>query len=166
MKRAMCLVWGLFFLLSGPVLAAGFKKLEPQEPPALALPDMIGAKHALDDYKGQVVLVNFWAAWCPPCRREMPSMQRLKVKMAGHPFAILAVDSAEPREEVAAFLETIKVDFTVLLDPGAAATKRWRVYALPTSFLIDGEGKVRYVLSGPAEWDEGEALSLIESLMQ
>ncbi len=166
MKRTISWICGLIVMLSAQAMASGFKKLDPQDPPPLMLPDMQGRKHAIEDYKGRVVLVNFWAAWCPPCRREMPSMQRLKVKMTGRPFAILAVDSAEPREDVAEFLEAMKVDFTVLLDTSGAATRRWKVYALPTSFLVDREGRVRYALSGPAEWDEGETLGLIESLLQ
>lgn len=162
--------WALaatLLLLGNPVFAAGgFRTLDPVDPPALSLDDLSGTPHTLGEYRGKVVLVNFWAAWCPPCRREMPSMQRLKEKMTGRGFAILGIDSAEPRDEVIAFLQTIKVDFPILLDPDSAATKRWKVYALPTSFLIDRRGKVRYSLAGPAEWDEGEAIRHIEHLLR
>jgi thiol-disulfide isomerase/thioredoxin len=158
----------LVLVLSSPqlVAAGGFRKLDSVLPPSLVLPDMSGASTKLDDYKGKVVLVNFWATWCPPCRREMPSMQRLQEKMAGQPFVVLGVDSAEPREDVMAFLEVVRVGFPILLDIDSTVTKRWKVYALPTSFIVDRTGRIRYSLSGPTEWDEGEALQLIESLLR
>jgi thiol-disulfide isomerase/thioredoxin len=167
MLRRWALVASLLLLLGNQVLAAGgLRRLEPIDPPALSLNDLGGTPHTLAAYRGKVVLVNFWATWCPPCRREMPSMQRLKEKMTGQDFVILGIDSAEPRDDVTAFLETVRVDFPILLDPESAATKRWKVYALPTSFLIDRHGKVRYSLAGPAEWDEGEAIRHIELLLR
>jgi thiol-disulfide isomerase/thioredoxin len=152
-------------IVSQAFAAGGFKKLDPVPSPPLVLQDLAGVERNLQDFKDKVVLVNFWATWCPPCRREMPSMQRLKEKMAGRQFLILGVDSAEQREEVMAFLEMVKVGFPILLDQDSSATRRWKVYALPTSFIIDRKGKVRHSLSGPTEWDEGEAVQLIESLL-
>lgn len=167
MMRLHTLFFTLIFLMASQSFAAGgFRQLDPVSPPDLALKDLAGVSRSLDDYKGKVVLVNFWATWCPPCRREMPSMQRLKEKMSGRSFVMLGVDSAEQREEVEAFLKLVKVDFPILLDPDTAATRRWKVFALPTSFLVDRNGKVRYSISGPTEWDEGEAVQIIELLMQ
>lgn len=154
----------MLLALSGE--AAEFRKLDGVTPPKLVLKDVNGKTHDLKSYKGKVVLVNFWATWCPPCREEMPSMQRLKEKMAGQPFVMLGVDSAESPDDVGGFLDLVKVDFTILFDPDGTATKRWKVYGLPTSFLIDKAGKVRYTLTGTKEWDEKEAVSLIESLLQ
>ena len=91
-------------------------------------------------------------------------MRRLKQKMDGKPFVILAVASGEEVQDSITFLDIIKVNFDVLPDPDAAATKRWKVYGLPTSFLIDPNGQLRYALTGPAEWDEPETMRLIESL--
>jgi len=124
--------------------------------------DLAGATKTLADYRGKVVLLNFWASWCPPCLREMPSMERLRAKMAGRPLAIVALDSNETREEVNAYLAKMKLGFPILLDPDGGNTKRWKVYALPTTFLLDASGRIRYVLTGPTEWDEGEALEKIE----
>jgi thiol-disulfide isomerase/thioredoxin len=112
-----------------------------------------------------VVLLNFWATWCPPCQKEMPSLDRLRQKMAGKPLVILALDSAEPPDDVKAFLSRMKPGFEVLLDPDGVNTRRWKVFALPTSFLLDAEGHVRYVLTGPTEWDEGEAMQVIEAML-
>jgi peroxiredoxin len=154
----------LFFALSAQ--AAEFRKMERVTPPPLVLKDMNGKSHSLAAYKGKVVLVNFWATWCPPCREEMPSMQRLKEKMAGRPFVMLGVDSGESPADLEGFLEKVKVDFTILFDADSAVTRRWKVFALPSSFLIDKQGKVRYVLAGPTEWDGKEAVDLIESLLR
>jgi peroxiredoxin len=91
-------------------------------------------------------------------------MQRLKQKMDGRPFVILGVDSGEDAQDAAAFLEKIKITFPVLPDPDGAVTKRWKVYGLPTSFLIDAEGHLRYALTGPTEWDENANMQLINNL--
>jgi thiol-disulfide isomerase/thioredoxin len=157
----------LFFaVLALPVEAAEFREMNRVTPPPLVLKDAGGKSHNLAAYKGKVVLVNFWATWCPPCREEMPSMQRLKEKMTGRPFVMLGVDSGESPADLADFLDKVKVDFTVVFDPDGAATRRWKVFALPTSFLLDQQGKVRYVLAGPAEWDGKEAVDLIEGLLK
>lgn len=153
-----------FFALSAQ--AAEFIKVEAVAPPPLVLKNAAGESHSLDAYKDKVVLVNFWATWCPPCREEMPSMQRLKEKMTGRPFVMLGVNSGEPAEDLAEFLKLVKVDFAILLDSDSAATKRWKVFGLPSSFLLDRQGRVRYTLTGTTEWDQGEAVALIEELMR
>jgi thiol-disulfide isomerase/thioredoxin len=159
--------WWLIALLfmSLPAAAAGFQAQDSIPAPALVARDLAGVERTLADYRGKVVLLNFWATWCPPCRREMPSMERLRVKMQGRPLEILALDSVEPVEDVKAFLEIMELGFPILLDPEGVNTKRWKVFGLPTSFLLDAQGRIRYTLSGPVEWDEGEALQIIESLL-
>lgn len=145
--------------------AAGFEARASAPAPALEAQDLKGMPKTLADYRGKVVLLNFWASWCPPCLREMPSMERLRQKMAGRPLEIVALDSAETAAEVSAYLSKMQLGFPILLDPEGSNTRRWKVFALPTSFLLDAEGKVRYVLTGPTEWDEGEALQVIELLL-
>lgn len=163
------MAWGLaIFALAwlAPLSAAGLESRPALAAPALQAKDLAGRSHVLADYRGQVVLLNFWASWCPPCRREMPSMERLRLKMAGRPLAILALDSVEPVEDVQGFLDTMKLGFPILLDPAGENTRRWKVYALPTTFLLDAKGRIRHVLKGGAEWDEGEALEAIEALLR
>ena len=151
--------------LAGGAQAAGFEARSATPAPELKAQDLAGATKTLADYRGKVVVLNFWASWCPPCLREMPSMERLRVKMAGRPLAIVALDSAETAEEVNGFLSRMTLGFPILLDPDGSNTKRWKVFALPTTFLLDASGRVRHVLTGPTEWDEGEALEIIESLL-
>lgn len=164
MKRLLTSCLASLFLVAG-AHGAGFEARPGTPAPELKAQDLAGAPKTLADYRGKVVLLNFWASWCPPCLREIPSMERLRIKMAGRPLAIVALDSAEAQEDVNAFLSGMKLGFPVLLDPDGSNTRRWKVFALPTTFLLDAEGRVRYVLTGPTEWDEGEALAVIESLL-
>ena len=164
MKRLLS-ACAMGLLLAPGAQAAGFEKRAATPAPELRAQDLAGVPKTLADYRGKVVLLNFWASWCPPCLREMPSLERLRVKMAGRPLEIVALNSAEAPEEVNAYLARMKLGFPILLDPDGSNTKRWKVFALPTTFMLDAEGRVRYVLTGPTEWDEGEALGIIESLL-
>jgi thiol-disulfide isomerase/thioredoxin len=159
-------VAALMFLFATSATAAG---LEPYSGPALqdfALKDLDGKAHKLSDYSGRVVLVNFWATWCPPCVHEMPSMQRLHLKLAKRPFEVVAVNMGEDEATIREFLGKMKVDFTILLDADGSLMKDWRVFAFPTSFLVDGQGVARYALFGPIEWDDPEVLKQIEGLLE
>jgi thiol-disulfide isomerase/thioredoxin len=160
------LIVGAMLLLNGAQgFAAGLQAREPAPAPALVARDLANVEKSLSDYRGRVVLVNFWATWCPPCRQEMPSMEKLRQKMAGRPLVILGVDSGETLAEVNAFLPSMKLEFPILLDPESLNTRRWKVFALPTSFLLDAQGRVRYSLAGAIEWDTGEVQTLIEKLL-
>lgn len=164
MKRLLAILAMSLFLAPG-AHPASFESRTGAPTPALQAKDLKGVSRTLADYRGKVVLLNFWASWCPPCLQEMPSMERLRLKMAGRPLEIVALDSAETPAEVKAYLSRMKLGFPVLLDPDGSNTRRWKVFALPTTFLLDGKGQLRYVLTGPTEWDEGEALQVIESLL-
>lgn len=140
-------------------------------PPPLALANLAGGNKTLSDYAGQVVLVNFWASWCPPCVHEMPSMERLSARLAGEPFVILGVNMAEPPQVVREFLDVLRntkvaVTFPILLDRDGAALKRWQVFAFPTSFVIDKKGRIRYALFGAMEWDDEKVIAKIQALLR
>ena len=133
--------------------------------PELVLQALDGPAHRLADYRGRVVLVNFWATWCEPCRDEMPSMQRLKEKLAGRPFAVLAVNLDEPEARIRTFLSRMKVDFTVLLDPGRNAARSWNARILPASFLVGPDGRIRYSVVGELDWGHERVVGRITELL-
>jgi thiol-disulfide isomerase/thioredoxin len=156
----MCL--GAVAALSG---AADLKPWTGNPPPALTLQDLEGRRHRLADYRGRVVLVNFWATWCGPCRDEMPSMQRLKEKLAGRPFAVLAVNLDEPESRIRKFLSQMKVDFTILLDPGRKAARAWEARILPASFVVGPDGGLRYSVVGEINWEDERVVGRISELL-
>ena len=133
--------------------------------PALELSDLGGSKHQLSDYRGKVVLVNFWATWCTPCREEMPSIERLKQALKGRPFVVLAVNVDEPESRVRNFLQQLPLGFTVLMDPGKQATTAWKVRILPASFLIARDGRARYTVTGELDWSNEHVVRLVSELL-
>jgi thiol-disulfide isomerase/thioredoxin len=133
--------------------------------PALALQDSGGKTRNLTDYRGQVVLVNFWASWCPPCIHEMPVLERLRQKLHDQPFEILAVNVGEPKYRVWKFVKLISFGLPVLLDSRQDTFRLWGGSVLPTSFLLDRQGRIRYQVQGDLEWDSEDVVSLIEKLI-
>ena len=134
--------------------------------PELVALDLSGKTQQLKRYRGQVVLVNFWATWCPPCRAEMPSLWRLKQKLKDKPFQVITVNMGENRETIAAFLpEQMQRDFIVLRDSDAASLERWQVTALPATYLLDRQGRIAYSILGAMEWDQAASVARINRLL-
>jgi len=133
--------------------------------PPLALRDLSGKEHRLADYRGKVIVLNFWATWCEPCREEMPSMQRLQDKLAGKPFAILAVDFGEGAPRINDFLKKVPVRLRVLLDRDISVANAWRVKVLPTTFVLDPGQRIRYSVVGDLEWDSPAVEGAIRKLL-
>jgi thiol-disulfide isomerase/thioredoxin len=135
------------------------------ETPGLALKGLDGRAHTLGDYRGKVLLLNFWATWCEPCRDEMPSMRTLREKLAGHPFDVLVVNHGESVTRVQDFLAKERLDLIALLDPNKDAARAWRVRVLPGSFLVDREGRARYSVIGEFDWASDAALEAVRALL-
>ena len=131
----------------------------------LAGPDLEGRAIDLKSMKGRVLVVNFWATWCEPCRDEMPSLERLRGKLAGKPFDIITVNFGESAEKIAQFLGKEKVTLPVMLDTRKEMAKDWGVGGLPMTFLVDAKGRVRYSVFGERDWSEGPSLALVEKLV-
>lgn len=151
--------------LSPLVAAAGeLSDVSPVQPPALSLPDLTGQPRSLDEFAGKVLLVTFWASWCQPCIEEMPSIQRLREEMADAPFAVIGVNVAEAERRVKATVKRLGIEFPILLDRDRAAFKGWGANVLPTAYVLDASGRVRYVGRGPVEWDRADIVELLEDL--
>jgi peroxiredoxin len=149
-----------------PAAAAEIKPWTGGVTPALDLPDMKGKQHRLADYKGKVVLVNFWATWCEPCRDEMPSIERLRASLAGQPFEVLAVNLAEPRSRIERFLEKMPLSFPLLLDRDSSVAKGWKARILPATYIVGRDGRIRYVHFGDRDWADDEARKKISALFE
>jgi thiol-disulfide isomerase/thioredoxin len=118
----------------------------------------------LRDFRGKVVVLNFWATWCEPCREEMPSLQRLRAQMSGKPVEVLTVNYGEWPQRIEPFMKREKIDLPVLLDTQKEAAKDWNAGGLPITFVVDRKGAVRYWVFGERDWSQGEPLRLVESL--
>jgi len=148
-----------------PVNAAPLEPYTDKADSAFTLTDLKDQTRSLSDFRGKVVLVNFWASWCPPCIYEMPELSRLKKHFADRPFEILAINVGEKKYKVRKFTEVIRLELPVLLDSASKTFDAWGVKTLPTSFLIDTDGKIRYQVRGNPGWETDETLTIIESML-
>jgi thiol-disulfide isomerase/thioredoxin len=158
----------LALLLALSVSLAGAQELRPWRggpSPSLALQDLDGRAHRLEDYRGKVVLINFWATWCEPCRAEMPAMNKLRASFAGQPFAVLAINLAESESRIRRFLDEVPLEFPVLLDRDSGAARAWKARVLPVSFVVDAEGRIRYSALGEIDWTQESVRKAILALM-
>ncbi len=134
--------------------------------PSFELPNLAGGRLKLSDFKGKVVMVNFWATWCPPCREEMPSMEKAYQEYKERGFVVLAVNVDRTRgAPVEEFIRELKLTFPVLLDPGEATKKSFGVRGLPQTVLIDRGGRVARHVYGSLDWFGGPARRVIEQLL-
>lgn len=146
--------------------AGGLAKLAPTAPtpvPDASFTDPDGGTHALSDYRGKVVLLNFWATWCAPCREEMPSLDRLQTEMGGDDFAVVAIAAGHnPPPAVKKFMAEEKITaLPVLLDPRQALSRKMGVLGMPVTVLIDRDGNEIARLIGGADWASDAARALI-----
>ena len=131
--------------LSDPQFAAAFAKLEAddqrRQQADFTLADLQGARHTLKDLRGKVVLVNFWATWCPPCRKELPDLQTLYTRFKDQGLVILAI-SDEDLDKVKPFIAARDIQFPILLDPGRKVNESFQIEGIPKSFVFDRGGKL------------------------
>ena len=174
-KLFVTLLTVLLALVGTPVLADTVEsalsyQFSPVTPliaaPDFTLEDMDGESYKLHDYRGKVVLVNFWATWCPPCRKEMPALEALYKKLGGDSFAVLAVNQWEDPDHVFAYTGELNVfpTFPILFYPESKISADYGVKGLPTSFLIDKKGRLAYRAVGGRAFDHPEVEKLIRTL--
>ncbi len=156
----------LFFIAANTVYA--YDNLTPVEkiPDGLdfTLQDLDGKMHKLSDYKGKTVIINFWASWCPPCREEMPSMERAWQQIKNENIIMLAINVGEDEDTVFTFLGDFPVTFTILLDKSGEITESWPIRGLPTTYVISPQGKLVYRAIGGRNWDDKAILDTIRQL--
>ncbi|MAL79384.1 MAG: redoxin [Sneathiella sp.] len=126
-----------------------------------------GEEEKLSDYQGKVVLVNFWATWCGPCREEMPSLDRLQAELGGDDFVVLAVgQDLQGMEKVTQFFEKYEIrHLAPINDKSSQSSRSAGAFGLPSTLILNAEGKEVGRLVGPAEWDSLEAKALIKYYM-
>jgi len=142
--------------------------IEPRErvqAPDFTLKDLNGSKVRLRDYRGKIVFLNFWATWCPPCREEMPSMDKVYNEFRNKDFVMLAINLQENAGRVKAFKERFRLNFPILLDSDGEVGLDYAVRSIPTSYLVDREGYLIGRALGARNWASEEAFKLFDHLL-
>lgn len=156
----------LGYLLSAPAISPGEVQTRTSFPIDFTLPDLQGQPIRLSDLHGGVVLLNFWATWCPPCRAEMPSMSALYQEYREKGLEILAISSdVGGKEIVAPFIARLGLTFPVLLDPHNVVSTQLGVRGIPTSYLLDKQGRVVGLEVGARNWNAAKMRRRLEQLL-
>ncbi len=166
MYRAV-IIFCMVFLFAAESSASGRGLTALSEKPLVpdfSLKDADGKLHKFSDYKGHVVIVNFWATWCPPCRAEMPSMQRAWEQLREEGIIMLAIDVGEDEDAIFEFTASYPVEFPLLLDTDSLVSEAWKVNGLPTTFVVDQWGRKVYRAVGGREWDSPDLLEKVRAL--
>ena len=161
-----CALTPCFAQVQTPAPASGYnvQTWPTRKPvPALQLTDLSGKVWRLADLRGKVVLLNFWASWCEPCRAEMPSLQRL-ADQHQQDLVVLAVNLKESTQTVQQFVQRTALTLPVLPDPQGVTARAWGVTVFPSTVLIDAQGKVRSVVQGELDWTGPDAKRLLQPL--
>ncbi len=169
MRKILILLLLLPFSSLSPAQQAGdglTKLPDAPQAPNFVLSDLNGNQHQLSDYHGQVVIINFWATWCPPCRAEMPSMQRAWAQLEEEDILMFGINVGEDEDTIFQFTANYPVEFPLLMDSDSSVINQWPVNGLPTTFVIDPKGRIIYRAVGGREWDAPELLALVRALKQ
>jgi cytochrome c biogenesis protein CcmG, thiol:disulfide interchange protein DsbE len=153
--------------LAAVIGLAALQRRAPSLAPDFAVPDLAGQAVRLSGLRGKVVLLNLWTTWCPPCREEMPSMEKLYQRLRDRGFVLLAVSQDEGgKEAVEPFVRDLGLTFPVLVDPEHQVGDRYQVWGYPESFIIDREGRVVERVIGPRDWTSPEQVAALERLLE
>ena len=139
---------------------------DPGEPLEIILNDMNGRERKLSDFRGKIIFLNFWATWCLPCRKEMPSMERLYKRFRDKDFEMIGINMQEPASSVKEFFENYKFSFISLLDSTGDVQKRFGIRAIPSTLILDKKGRIIGKAIGEKEWDRKEAIDLFRQLVE
>ena len=159
----MILVWALLAATPGLTDQAELTPVSPVVAPPFDLAAVNDAPGSLAAYKGKVLVVNFWATWCPPCRAEMPALQRLWERTRSQGVEVLGIAVAEEPAMVTSFAQNFGLEFPLLIDADGTTSQAWRARGLPTTYILDSEQRIRYRAVGERVWDSPE---IIEAVLQ
>jgi len=141
-------------------------KLTGKKAPEFTVNDLSGKKVSLSSFKGKPILLNFWATWCPYCREERPYLNALYKEYKDRGLIIIAVSIDKSAEIVRSYLKRVPADFVILHDNSNEAASAYGVYSLPTNFLIDRKGVIKYKFIGLRDWTDKESKKIIETLIK
>jgi len=145
----------------------GYALKKGSEVPGLRLPALAGGEIDLQSQRGKVVVLNFWATWCPPCVAEMPSLERLHRALGPEGLAVVTVSTDEDEAELARFVSKLALTLPVLKDPGGrVAASKYHTTGYPETFVLDREGRLLEHVVGPAEWDSAERIAGFRRLLE
>ncbi|MFQ5791224.1 MAG: TlpA family protein disulfide reductase [Acidobacteriota bacterium] len=133
--------------------------------PEVILPDLDGKMVRLSDFRGNVVVVNFWATWCPPCVEEMPSLEKLQNKLGRSGLEVVAISVDDDLEAIRQFQENFGLSFTLLQDEGAKVSHAFGTYKYPETYVLDREGSLAWKIVGPREWTSPQVLVNLTHLL-
>lgn len=147
-----------------PTPPSGMLVLAAKPAPALKLNNADGKSFDLRQTRGHWTLVHFWASWCGPCRKEMPTLQAMATRLPA--LKVVLINTAETDDEVFSFLATVSPDLDSLLDRDGSVTERWRPRGLPSSFIVDRKGQLRYLALGGREWTSPPYFNFLAELIK
>ena len=166
LRQQLC---GLLLLVAGYSAQAG-ESLTPlpggKPAPDFELVDTDGKLHRLSDYRGKTVILNFWATWCPPCREEIPSMNRAWRQLAQEDVVMLAVNMGEDEDTIFVFTADYPAEFPLLLDRDGSVIAQWPVKGLPTTYIIAQDGSIAYRAIGGRNWDDSDIMDILRALQK
>lgn len=139
---------------------------KPVEAKNFTLKDVYNKKVNLKSYRGKVVMLNFWATWCNPCRMEMPSMERLYQQFKDKGLVIISVASGDTQQEVSSFMKEYRLTFPALLDYDYAVSDDYKVWAVPTTYFINAKGEIVGKAQGSRDWNNQDAAQYISSIFK
>ena len=134
------------------------------EAPAVDLPDMFGVRRSTEEFRGKVLVVNFWATWCGPCREEFPALDRVAQRLRDDGVVVLGINVGDKPPFVERFLRTTPVTFPILLDSESRVTRAWNVVGLPATFIVTPDGKLESAAVGMRDWDHPVLLARLRGL--
>ena len=162
MKAIRFLLPVIMLVMAGQVSAVMLQ----DEAPDFTLENLAGGNMRLEEYRGQVVLINFWASWCGPCRQEMPILDRLHHRYVDTGFAVLGINvegEADPAQEI---VDRTNVTFPILIDDGQKVSEMYNLEAMPSTVVVDRDGVVRYIHRGYKPGDEAKYVDVVKQLIR